>query len=135
MLYAPGMAGLTLRFDRDDDGDVRLFATLQVGGFGGATQYWCPPSEFSFLIDELEQYPIRAQRPIRGEWAGGIRLEITPLDAAGLLEVRTSVTDFSDTRTRCEAVFHCHYADLATFRDGLLNAGRLGVGEAVLSFS
>lgn len=129
------MAGLTLRFDRDDDSDVRLFATLKVGGFAGATQYWCTPSEFSFLIDDLEQYLIPPQRPIRGEWAGGIRLEIRPLDAAGLLEVRTSVTDFSDTRNRCEAVFHCHYADLATFREGLLRAGPLGCSEAVLSSS
>ena len=129
------MAGLTLRFERDDDGDVRLFAALQVGGFAGATQYWCPPSAFAFLVDELEQYPISPQRPIKGEWAGGIRLEIKPVNTAGLLEVVTSVTDFSDTRTRCEAVFHCHYADLAAFRDGLLKAAPLGVGEAALSSS
>jgi hypothetical protein len=129
------MAGLTLRFERDDDGDVRLFAALQVGGFTGESQYWCPPSEFSFLIDELDQYPIPHERPIRGEWAGGVRLEIKPLDAAGLLEARTSVTDFWDTRNRCEAIFHCHYADLATFREGLLRAGPTGDGKAVLSSS
>lgn len=129
------MTGLKLRFERDDDGDVKLFARLRVGGFAGEGEYWCPPSEFSSLIDDLKQFPISPERPIEGEWAGAIRLAIRPLDATGLLEVRASVTDFSDVRTRCDAVFHCHYADLATFRSGLLDAGPLGIGKASLSAS
>ena len=127
------MAGLKLRFERDDDGDVRLFAALRIGGFAGESQYWCPPSEFSSLIDDLEQYPISPSRPVKGEWAGGVRLEITPLNTTGLLEVRASVTDFSDVRTRCDAVFHCHYANLNIFRSDLLQAGPMGEGEAVLA--
>ena len=112
-----------------------LFASLQVGDFAGVTQYWCFPSEFSSLIDELEQFPISPMRPVEGKWAGGIRLKITPLDAVGLLEVSASVTDFTDVRTRCDAVFHCHYADLDTFRHGLLKVRPLGEGEASLKSS
>ena len=80
-----GMTGLTLRFERDDDGDVRLYASLRVGGFTGEGEYRCSPSEFSYLIDDLEQFPISPEQPIEGEWAGGIQLAIVPLGATGLL--------------------------------------------------
>ena len=129
------MTGLTLRFERDDDGDVRLYASLRVGGFAGEGKYRCSPSEFAYLIDDLEQFPISPEQPIEGEWAAGIRLAIVPLGTTGLLEVRASVSDYSDVRTRCDAIFHCHYADLAAFRAGLLDAGPLGNGEASLSAS
>jgi len=129
------MAGLTLRFERDDDGDVRLLAALAVGGFTGASDYWCPPSEFSDLVDSLAAYPIHPAEPIGGEWAGGIKLEIKPVGLTGTLEVAASIIEFSDERTRCNAVFRCHYADLSAFRAGLLKAGFDGMGEAILAAS
>jgi hypothetical protein len=129
------MAGLTLRFERDDDGEVRLSAALAVGGFAGASDYWCPPSEFSDLIDDLAVYPIHPAEPIKGEWAGGIKLLITPVDLIGTLEVTASIIEFSDERTRCDAVFRSHYADLAVFRTGLLKVGFDGMGEAILAAS
>jgi hypothetical protein len=129
------MAGLTLRFERDEYGEVKLSAALAVGRFAGASEYWCPPSEFSDFVDDLGIYPIPSTEPIRGEWAGGIRLEIKPVDLTGTLEVSASITEFLDERMRCEAIFRCHYSDLAAFRAGMLEVGFGGMGEAILAAS
>jgi hypothetical protein len=129
------MDGLKLRFERDDDGEVRLSATLVAGRFNGASAYWCPPSEFSDLVDDLADYPILLAQPVTGEWAGGITLEIKPLNSTGTLEVAATIRDFWDARVQCNAVFRCHYADLAAFRAALLEVAFDGVGEAILAAS
>lgn len=135
------MNSLTLKFDPAPDDDVgRLYVAVETGDFSGRSFCWATPRMVAEFARSLDIYPIKTEatpslREGNNECVGDdliVGVDIRPMDSLGNLLVEVELANQSDQAHRLKTSFRTAYAELADFRQAIINMMRGEVAAAVL---
>ena len=127
-------------FSRDDDDFGWLAATVATPAFSARNGMWVQWQDLEEFAVTLATYPIPEEKPLSCEWGIGkggdyepiTRLLIGPARPAGGLLAAVLLTNYDDTRDRCQTFFQTDYPSLARFGDEIQQMMRREAPAAVL---